>query len=62
MGEGYTYPTEQPTHRIDYILRSDDVVARAIAVVTSPLAAAASDHLPVIAQLSLPGRRVGTGH
>ena len=61
VGEGHTHPAEDPTHRIDYILQSSDVVARTIAVVTSPVAATASDHLPVVADLALPGQKVGIG-
>ena len=61
VGDGYTYPTEDPDHRIDYILQSADVVARTIAVLTSPLATSASDHLPVVAEFALPGHKVGIG-
>lgn len=60
-GPGYTYPTENPDRRIDYIMRSPDVVVRAVAVLTSSLAATASDHLPVVGHLALPGDRVGIG-
>jgi endonuclease/exonuclease/phosphatase family metal-dependent hydrolase len=60
-GTGYTYPTENPTKRIDYIMQSGDVIARAIAVLTSPVAEAASDHLPVLADVALPGDKVGIG-
>lgn len=55
IGDGYTIPSEDPNRRIDYVLTSDDVVARAAAVVTSN----ASDHLPVHADLLLPGAKVG---
>lgn len=57
VGDGYTYPAEDPYARIDYVLTSDDVVARAAAVVTSD----ASDHLPVHADVALPGSKVGVG-
>ncbi|NED99997.1 metal-dependent hydrolase [Phytoactinopolyspora halotolerans] len=57
VGEGYTYPVEDPNRRIDYVMTSDDVVARSAAVVTTD----ASDHLPVHADLLLPGSRVGVG-
>ena len=43
--------------RIDYVLHSNDVVARTAAVLSTD----ASDHLPVIADLVLPGHRVGPG-
>lgn len=59
VGDGYTYPVEDPNRRIDYVMTSDDVVARFAAVVTSdPIA---SDHLPVYADLLLPGAKVGVG-
>ncbi|WP_129666272.1 endonuclease/exonuclease/phosphatase family protein [Phytoactinopolyspora endophytica] len=58
VGDGYTYPVEDPNRRIDYVLSSDDVVARSAAVVTTD----ASDHLPVHADLLLPGSRVGVGN
>lgn len=57
IGEGYTYPAADPSARIDYVLTSDDVVARAAAIVTSD----ASDHLPVHADVALPGSKVGVG-
>jgi endonuclease/exonuclease/phosphatase family metal-dependent hydrolase len=53
-GDGFTYDAETPHARIDYVLTSSDVVARTAAVVTSD----ASDHLPVVADLILPGGRV----
>ncbi len=56
VGDGNTHPSEDPTHRIDYVLQSGDVVARTVAVLTS--AAGASDHLPVVADVVLPGHRV----
>jgi endonuclease/exonuclease/phosphatase family metal-dependent hydrolase len=49
-GDGYTYDAETPHGRIDYVLTSPDVVARAAAVIPSD----ASDHLPVVADLILP--------
>lgn len=57
VGDGYTYSAENPNRRIDYVMTSDDVVARSAAVVTTD----ASDHLPVHADLLLPGSRVGVG-
>jgi endonuclease/exonuclease/phosphatase family metal-dependent hydrolase len=53
-GDGFTYDAETPHARIDYVLTSSDVVARTAAVVTSD----ASDHLPVVADLVLPGGRI----
>lgn len=55
VGDGYTYSAEHPRARIDYVLHSGDVVTRTAAVLTTD----ASDHLPVVADLALPGSRVG---
>jgi endonuclease/exonuclease/phosphatase family metal-dependent hydrolase len=51
VGAGYTYDSTTPHARIDYVLSSGDVVARTAAVVTAD----ASDHLPVVVDLGLPG-------
>jgi endonuclease/exonuclease/phosphatase family metal-dependent hydrolase len=53
VGPGYTYDAETPHARIDYVLTSAGVVARTAAVVATD----ASDHLPVVADLALPGGR-----
>jgi endonuclease/exonuclease/phosphatase family metal-dependent hydrolase len=53
VGDGFTYDAESPHARIDYVLSSPDVVARSAAVVATD----ASDHLPVVVDLALPGRR-----
>ncbi len=55
VGDGYTFSATNPRARIDYVLYSDDVVARTAAVLSTD----ASDHLPVVADLELPGDRVG---
>ena len=55
VGHGYTYSTENPRARLDYVLHSNDVVTRAAAVLCTD----GSDHLPVVAELALPGDRVG---
>ena len=52
-GQGHTYSTEDPHARLDYVLHSSDVVTRAAAV----LSVDGSDHLPVVADLTLPGHR-----
>jgi endonuclease/exonuclease/phosphatase family metal-dependent hydrolase len=52
-GHGFTYGAARPHGRIDYVLTSSDIVARTATVVTSD----ASDHLPVVADLVLPGGR-----
>ncbi|NDL56826.1 endonuclease/exonuclease/phosphatase family protein [Phytoactinopolyspora mesophila] len=57
LGDGYTYPSDGPDRRIDYVLRSDDVITRTAAVVATD----ASDHLPVYADVLLPGSKVGVG-
>jgi endonuclease/exonuclease/phosphatase family metal-dependent hydrolase len=54
VGDGFTYDSETPHARIDYVMTSSDIVARTAAVVTSD----ASDHLPVVADLVLPGGRL----
>jgi endonuclease/exonuclease/phosphatase family metal-dependent hydrolase len=55
VGDGYTFPAENPTARLDYVLHSDDVRTCTAAVLSTD----ASDHLPVTADLVLPGHRVG---
>ena len=50
VGDGYTYSTTNPSVRIDYVLTSADIAARTAAVVISD----GSDHLPVVATLTLP--------
>lgn len=57
-GDGYTYDAATPHARIDYVLTSTDVVARAAAVVSTD----ASDHLPVVVDLALPRSRVHRDH
>lgn len=56
-GPGYTYSSAAPYARIDYALVSPDVsVTRARVPRTL-----ASDHLPVVAELLVPGESVGVG-
>jgi endonuclease/exonuclease/phosphatase family metal-dependent hydrolase len=50
VGPGYTYSTENPHARIDYVLHSNNVTTCSAAV----LSTAGSDHLPVTADLALP--------
>ncbi|WP_121743274.1 endonuclease/exonuclease/phosphatase family protein [Natronorubrum halophilum] len=52
---GYTFPAENPTKRIDYVLTSPTVATDSVEVVET----LASDHRPVVAKLSLPGSAVG---
>lgn len=56
-GSGYTYPAGNPTKRIDYVLTSPDVGVESVSVPDT----LASDHRPVVAELSLPGEAVGAG-
>jgi endonuclease/exonuclease/phosphatase family metal-dependent hydrolase len=53
VGPGYTYDAASPHARIDYVLTSQGVVARTAAVVATD----GSDHLPVVADLAVPGDR-----
>jgi endonuclease/exonuclease/phosphatase family metal-dependent hydrolase len=50
-GPGRTFPSTRPRTRIDYVMSSPDLPALAAAVVPGD----ASDHLPVVADLALPG-------
>jgi endonuclease/exonuclease/phosphatase family metal-dependent hydrolase len=49
---GHTFPAPVPYRRIDYVLHSPACRASAAAVVGSPAARVASDHLPVVADLA----------
>jgi endonuclease/exonuclease/phosphatase family metal-dependent hydrolase len=49
VGRGYTFRADKPTARIDYVLHSSAVLARAAEVITTY----GSDHLPVFAEFSL---------
>ena len=51
-GEGPTFPALAPTSRIDYVFVGGPVQIRAVSVGTGG-ATAASDHLPVVADLSI---------
>ncbi|MGH9282586.1 MAG: hypothetical protein ACRD0S_06575 [Acidimicrobiales bacterium] len=50
----WRYNAATPHARIDYVMSSGNVVARTAAVVTTD----ASDHLPVVADLALPGKKL----
>lgn len=54
-GPGYTYGATNPTKRIDYVLSSPDIALDDAVVVSTQ----ASDHLPVVVSLRLPGSQVG---
>jgi endonuclease/exonuclease/phosphatase family metal-dependent hydrolase len=47
--DAYTYPIEEPDRRIDYILTSGDIEAEAAEVIDTT----SSDHLPIVADLSI---------
>ncbi|WP_262106642.1 endonuclease/exonuclease/phosphatase family protein [Arthrobacter sp. Marseille-P9274] len=47
--DAYTYPVEEPDRQIDYILTSDDIEAEAAEVIDTT----SSDHLPIVADLSI---------
>ena len=49
-GPGYTFDSDNPIGRIDYVLASDEVTPLAAEVV----ATLASDHMPVLAEVGLP--------
>lgn len=49
-GPGYTFDSDNPIGRIDYVLTSEDVTPMAAEVVAS----LASDHMPVVAEVVLP--------
>lgn len=52
-GPGYTISAENPTRRIDYVFVTPDVVVEGASVPRT----LASDHLPVVADLSVPRTR-----
>ncbi|MDQ3630715.1 MAG: endonuclease/exonuclease/phosphatase family protein [Actinomycetota bacterium] len=56
-GPGYTFSATKPDRRIDYVLVTPDVDVRSAEVLASP----ASDHLQVVADIAVPGSRVGNG-
>jgi len=54
-----TFPARDPRHRIDAVLVSEGVTVRHVEVLDGPEVRAASDHLPLVADLELgarPGR------
>jgi endonuclease/exonuclease/phosphatase family metal-dependent hydrolase len=54
-GPGYTSTAASPHQRIDGLFVDPRITVRAARVVAHPDAARASDHLPVLAELELPG-------
>jgi endonuclease/exonuclease/phosphatase family metal-dependent hydrolase len=53
--EGETFPADEPTARIDYLFVSGGIVAERVLVPLGPDAREASDHRPLVAELTLPG-------
>jgi endonuclease/exonuclease/phosphatase family metal-dependent hydrolase len=53
--DGETFPADGPTARIDYLFVSEGVVVERVLVPPGPDARRASDHRPVVAELTLPG-------
>ena len=53
--DGETFPAEDPTSRIDYLFLSDGIVVERVLVPPGPDAREASDHRPLVAELTLPG-------
>lgn len=51
VGNGYTYPSDQPTARIDYVFHSPAIGTNSVRVPQS----LASDHLPVVADVGSGG-------
>jgi len=57
VGHGYTFSTENPRARLDYVLHSNDVTTCRAAVLRTD----GSDHLPVAADLALPREWMAAG-
>ena len=53
--DGGTFPADEPTTRIDYLFVSEGIVVERVLVPPGPDAREASDHRPLVAELSLPG-------
>jgi endonuclease/exonuclease/phosphatase family metal-dependent hydrolase len=54
-----TFPSRLPLLRLDYIFVSRDVSVDSVEIGRAPLARAASDHLPLIADLQVPVLQLG---
>jgi len=53
-GYSKTYPSRFPLVRIDYVFVSGDILVRKSFVPREPHIRSVSDHLPVLAEISLP--------
>ena len=54
--QGETFPADQPAARIDYLFVSEGIVVERVLIPPGPDAREASDHRPLVAELTLPGR------
>jgi endonuclease/exonuclease/phosphatase family metal-dependent hydrolase len=54
---GETFPAKEPTARIDYLFVSEDVRVERAMVPPTPDVRTASDHRPVVIEVTLPGLR-----
>jgi endonuclease/exonuclease/phosphatase family metal-dependent hydrolase len=52
--DGDTFPADEPSARIDYLFVSEGIAVERVLVPPGPDAREASDHLPIVAELSLP--------
>jgi endonuclease/exonuclease/phosphatase family metal-dependent hydrolase len=52
--DGETFPADEPTARIDYLFVSEGIVVERVLVPPGPDAREASDHRPLVAELTLP--------
>ncbi len=52
---GETFPAEEPTARIDYLFVSPSISVERVLVPPTPDVRSASDHRPIVAELTLPG-------
>ena len=55
--DGETFPADEPTARIDYLFVSEGIVVERLLVPPGPDAREASDHRPLVAELTLPGQQ-----
>ena len=53
--DGDTFPADEPTARIDYLFVSEGIVVERVLVPPGPDAREASDHRPLVAELTLAG-------
>ncbi len=56
-----TWPSRFPLRRIDHVFVSRDLLVEKVTVPRTPLTASASDHLPLVVTLRLPGAKADRG-